>query len=905
MISGGSEKAAPLCVWAICLFVLLAFLPEISSVALENGTLIATEPYINLENECNNTFELPCISGTGRVNKGGTLRFPKVPQTSCQVTVTAAACKDSPIASNFSLYFNIRDVVLPSKDHVDIYQLLAPSTAALLKTVYSGMVANPKRRSVSQAQTNFVNGNMQVRLDLVRSAQTTDRQHRVEIEYTVVTENVMDNGIRCAALDGYVDRDLVCRNIERITCPNQYEPNLYGANPAADVDKRECDNLTIQEAFRDDFTGNDLNHSRWNIHETIEMDDEVQIDKAAENVAVADGYLHMRAERIMTGTTASYRVSHISTGEKCSFLYGEVEIRAKFPCTDTLPIQALLRLVRPECRFDFEEACKSGALTVADYSSRSPSAVEVAADNGEYVKQKYFSNANLSADFHIYKMDWKPNLIVWYIDDKEIHRVVDIRDIPTQPMQFFMEVSVFPTEPTGSNETAELLVDYVIIRSDNGHLLDKTLDIWHIAMIVTGAAMLLILLVIVGKYIHEKLTHHPFKIPYLKNVFLIPESDIKILEVIGEGHFGKVWKATAIKIPGIGCPCTVAVKEIRTHQTEANPVYKRWSRTTFDMDALHSLYSGRKASELEEVRVHSQIKKRHLNIINLLGMIFSDGRLRVVLEYAPHGSLLDYLRKHKQMIHDRDPYRNYLNEYDGYLVPNGQRDESWPPGWPLHEDDLVNFAYQISRGMTHLALYNIIHRDLAARNVLVCEDKVVKICDFGLARHCTEKSEYIRLAKTDTTPLPVRWMSPETLQADSRNRVFSEKSDVWAFGVVMWEIFSFGAQPYHDVIKGMSSESLIKLKNLLHNGGRPAVPAGCPGTVYDIMQACWHYEAKDRPTFVELINLIDPLMGENARNNYTSLDEPYVRFNAHNYANVGDSEHRGPTCLPQCLNIKF
>ncbi|XP_055352860.1 fibroblast growth factor receptor homolog 1-like [Paramacrobiotus metropolitanus] len=213
-------------------------------------------------------------------------------------------------------------------------------------------------------------------------------------------------------------------------------------------------------------------------------------------------------------------------------------------------------------------------------------------------------------------------------------------------------------------------------------------------------------------------------------------------------------------------------------------------------------------------------------------MMSSDGRVCVVLEYAPHGSLLDYLRKHKPMRQDRCSDRNYSNEYDGYLVPICQEgEEAWPSGWPLHEDDLVNFTFQISRGMTHLALYKIIHRDLAARNVLVCANKVVKICDFGLARHCTEKSEYIRLVDTDATPMPVRWMAPETLQADSRSRVFSEKSDVWAFGVVMWEVFSFGSQPYHDVIRKMFSESLVKLKNLLHEGGRPAIPSGCSATM--------------------------------------------------------------------------
>lgn len=176
---------------------------------------------------------------------------------------------------------------------------------------------------------------------------------------------------------------------------------------------------------------------------------------------------------------------------------------------------------------------------------------------------------------------------------------------------------------------------------------------------------------------------------------------------------------------------------------------------------------------------------KHINIINLLGCCTQNGPLYVVVEYAPHGNLRDFLRQHRSS--------------SGYEPAIGIVEKERKT---LTQKDLVSFAYQVARGMeylasrrvecvvTHLTVVNFvkfqcIHRDLAARNVLVSDDYILKIADFGLARdvHC---SDYYR--KTTDGRLPVKWMAPEALF----HRVYTTQSDVWSYGILLWEIMTLG-----------------------------------------------------------------------------------------------------------------
>lgn len=145
---------------------------------------------------------------------------------------------------------------------------------------------------------------------------------------------------------------------------------------------------------------------------------------------------------------------------------------------------------------------------------------------------------------------------------------------------------------------------------------------------------------------------------------------------------------------------------------------------------------------------------KHVNIINLLGACTQNGPLYVVVEFAPHGNLRDFLRDHRPT--------------SGYEPTIGQDSKERKT---LTQKDLVSFAYQVARGMEYLASRRCIHRDLAARNVLVSDEYVLKIADFGLARdiHC---HDYYR--KTTDGRLPVKWMAPEALF----HRVYTTQSDV-------------------------------------------------------------------------------------------------------------------------------
>lgn len=133
----------------------------------------------------------------------------------------------------------------------------------------------------------------------------------------------------------------------------------------------------------------------------------------------------------------------------------------------------------------------------------------------------------------------------------------------------------------------------------------------------------------------------------------------------------------------------------------------------------------------------------------------------------------------------------------------------------------------------------VVHADLATRNVLLTSKKHAKICDFGMSRRLYNYSEYL---KSSAAPLPWRWMAPEAL----RKGVFNEKTDVWSFGVTLWEMFTLGDIPYG----GLSWDE--KIITLLECGSRLEKPRFCCDKMFGIMSECWKLDAECRPTFAEL-----------------------------------------------------
>ncbi len=154
--------------------------------------------------------------------------------------------------------------------------------------------------------------------------------------------------------------------------------------------------------------------------------------------------------------------------------------------------------------------------------------------------------------------------------------------------------------------------------------------------------------------------------------------------------------------------------------------------------------------------------------------------------------------------------------------------------------DLLHMVKHILSGMKYLVEHKIVHRDLALRNLLVAQNLegkyIVKVGDFGLSR--TIAKEYV---KDNTDILPVKWSAPELITQG----ISSSKSDVWSFGVCLWELFSYGTAPYYD----MSNQQVVEK---IMNGYRMLPPLNCPVEIYSIMLSCWHSKPDKRPTFDEL-----------------------------------------------------
>ncbi|PSN53900.1 Tyrosine-protein kinase receptor torso [Blattella germanica] len=294
----------------------------------------------------------------------------------------------------------------------------------------------------------------------------------------------------------------------------------------------------------------------------------------------------------------------------------------------------------------------------------------------------------------------------------------------------------------------------------------------------------------------------------------------------------------------------------------------------------------------QEIKVMQSVG-RHPHIVSLIGCCTRSGRLRLVVEYCAEGDLLNFLRKHwnylaasqdKPILTNKNAklsesqpieYAQILSRESTddaeqisptnltatnkmYDVVTAAEDSAIQAKKPLTPADLLSFARQIAIGMEYLANNRVVHRDLAARNVLVCSDRTVKISDFGLSRDIYEENIY---RKKGSGRLPIKWMALESLM----HQVYTTQSDVWSFGILLWEIVTLGGNPYPGIPTN-------KLFGLLKDGYRKECPSNCKQELYDIMLACWQAKPRDRPTFTELRKMLDNLLETSSPQKYLNLN---------------------------------
>ncbi|XP_033821219.1 insulin receptor b [Periophthalmus magnuspinnatus] len=281
---------------------------------------------------------------------------------------------------------------------------------------------------------------------------------------------------------------------------------------------------------------------------------------------------------------------------------------------------------------------------------------------------------------------------------------------------------------------------------------------------------------------------------YVPDEWEVPREKINVLRELGQGSFGMVYEGIA--------------KDIVKGEPETRVAVKTVNESASLRERIEFL---NEASVMKAFSCH--------HVVRLLGVVSKGQPTLVVMELMTHGDLKSYLRS---------------------LRPDSENNPTGRPPPTLKE--MIQMAAEIADGMAYLNAKKFVHRDLAARNCMVAEDFTVKIGDFGMTRDIYETDYYRKGGKG---LLPVRWMAPESL----KDGVFTAHSDCWSFGVVLWEISTLAEQPY----QGLSNEQVLKF---VMDGGYLDRPDNCPERMHSLMQMCWQYNPKMRPTFHEIIEML-------------------------------------------------
>ncbi|ELV13644.1 Hepatocyte growth factor receptor [Tupaia chinensis] len=372
--------------------------------------------------------------------------------------------------------------------------------------------------------------------------------------------------------------------------------------------------------------------------------------------------------------------------------------------------------------------------------------------------------------------------------------------------------SVSPTTEMVSNESVDYRAtfpeDQFPIASQNGSCRQVQYPLTDLSPILTSGDSDISSPLLQNTVHIDLSTLNPELVQAVQHVVIGPNRLIvHFNEVIGRGHFGCVYHGTLLDNDDKKIHCAV----------------KSLNRITDIGEVSQFLTEGIIMKDFS-----------HPNVLSLLGICLrSEGSPLVVLPYMKHGDLRNFIR----------------NETHNPTVK-----------------DLIGFGLQVAQGMKYLASKNFVHRDLAARNCMLDEKFTVKVADFGLARDMYDK-EYYSVHNKTGAKLPVKWMALESLQTQK----FTTKSDVWSFGVLLWELMTRGAPPYPDV-------NTFDITVYLLQGRRLLQPEYCPDPLFEVMLKCWHPKAEMRPSFSELVSRISAIFS-------TFIGEHYVHVNA-TYVNV-------------------
>ena len=308
------------------------------------------------------------------------------------------------------------------------------------------------------------------------------------------------------------------------------------------------------------------------------------------------------------------------------------------------------------------------------------------------------------------------------------------------------------------------------------------------------------------------------------------KSKIKYLRQLGQGNFGVVFQGKADGLVDGENETVVAVKTLKE---EASP------------EGLENF--------VHEAKLMFSFD--HPNIIKIYAVCMGDLPYYMIFEYMEKGDLTQFLRSSASSIQ-----RRYMNPFGLRSRTESQLSDDPPE---LDALQLTDICRQVAAGMEYLAEKKHVHRDLACRNCLVRAGKnglMVKIGDFGMSHNLYSRDYY---KVNGQAILPVRWMSPEAVVYGK----FSSAGDVWSFGIVMWEVFTFAMQPYYGTSNEEVAESIRKGKVLQK-------PLDCPNKMYDIMKECWNMNPRLRPTFAELHQILIECRSStsSASDRYPSLD---------------------------------